>query len=98
MSDMRLIVAGAGGRMGRTLVKAIAETNGVVLAGAVDAPGSAVIGRDAGELAGLGANGVKVAADPAPLLAKADGLIDFTDSRRHGRARRASSRNRASST
>ena len=28
MSDMRLIVAGAGGRMGRTLVRAIAETPG----------------------------------------------------------------------
>ncbi|HEY5966025.1 MAG TPA: 4-hydroxy-tetrahydrodipicolinate reductase, partial [Xanthobacteraceae bacterium] len=54
MSDMRLIVAGAGGRMGRTLIKAIAETRGMTLAGAIDAPGSAVIGRDAGELAGLG--------------------------------------------
>jgi len=78
MSDMRLIVAGAGGRMGRTLVKAIADTDGAILAGAVDAPGSAVIGRDAGELAGLGVNGIKVTADPAPLLAKADGLVDFT--------------------
>ena len=78
MADMRLIVAGAGGRMGRTLVKAVAETKGLVLAGAVDAPGSAVIGRDSGELAGLGKNGIAVAADPAPLLANADGLIDFT--------------------
>jgi nucleoside-diphosphate-sugar epimerase len=34
MADMRLIVAGAGGRMGRTLVKAIAETKGLTLAGA----------------------------------------------------------------
>ena len=78
MADMRLIVAGAGGRMGRTLVKAIAETKGLTLAGAVDAPGSAVIGRDCGELAGLGANGIAVATDAAPLLASADGLIDFT--------------------
>jgi 4-hydroxy-tetrahydrodipicolinate reductase len=78
MSDMRLIVAGAGGRMGRTLVKAIADTDGVVLTGAVDAPGSAVIGRDAGELAGVGANGVKIAADVAPLLAQGDGLVNFT--------------------
>jgi 4-hydroxy-tetrahydrodipicolinate reductase len=78
MADMRLIVAGAGGRMGRTLIKAIIDTNGLALAGAVDAPGSAVIGRDAGELAGVGANGVKVTADPASLLANADGLIDFT--------------------
>src|SRR5204863_6863964 len=78
MSDMRLIVAGAGGRMGRTLVSAIAATDGVVLAGAIEAAGSAVIGRDAGELAGLGPNGVAVTAEFAPLLATADGLIDFT--------------------
>jgi len=78
MSEMRLIVAGAGGRMGRTLVRAIADTRGAILVGAVDAPGSAVLGRDAGELAGLGQNGVKVAADPAPLLDQADGLINFT--------------------
>src|SRR5262249_28855385 len=78
MSDMRLIVAGAGGRMGRTLIHAIAASKGVTLAGAVEAPGAAVIGRDAGELAGLGANRIKVAADLAPLLAQADGLLDFT--------------------
>ena len=78
MSDMRLIVAGAGGRMGRTLIKAIADTKGLTLAGAVEAKGSAVIGRDAGELAGLGKNGISVSDDPAPLLADADGLIDFT--------------------
>src|SRR5947208_190516 len=58
MSDLRLIVAGAGGRMGRTLVEAISDTEGAVLVGAVEAPGSAVIGRDAGELAGLGVDGI----------------------------------------
>ncbi|HEY1362265.1 MAG TPA: 4-hydroxy-tetrahydrodipicolinate reductase [Xanthobacteraceae bacterium] len=78
MAEMRLIVAGAGGRMGRTLLHAIAANRGVALAGAVDAPGSAVIGRDAGELAGLGHNGVTVTADVEPLLAAADALLDFT--------------------
>src|SRR5437773_1620014 len=78
MSDMRLIVAGAGGRMGRMLVHAIAATDGVMLAGAVEAAGSAVIGRDAGELAGLGRNNIAVGTDVAPLLEKSDGLIDFT--------------------
>jgi 4-hydroxy-tetrahydrodipicolinate reductase len=79
MSDMRLVVAGAAGRMGRTVIKAIAETDGVVLAGALDALGGPAIGQDAGELAGLGRNGVAVSADtPAALAAGADGVIDFT--------------------
>jgi len=78
MSDMRLIVAGAGGRMGHTLIHALAATQGAALAGAVEAAGSAVIGRDAGELAGLGKNGILVAADVEPLLDRADGLLDFT--------------------
>ena len=77
-SDMRLIIAGAGGRMGRTLIHAIGATKGVTLAGAVEAADSAVIGRDAGELAGLGPNGVKVASDVAPLLKAADGVIEFS--------------------
>ena len=78
MSDMRLIVAGAGGRMGRTLIHAIAATDGVTLAGAVEAPGAAVIGRDAGELAGIGRNGITVSTGIEPMLADADGLLDFT--------------------
>ncbi len=79
MSDMRLVIAGAGGRMGRTLIHAIAATKGVTLAGAVEAAGSAVIGRDAGELAGLGAERHQGRrAMSAPLLKAADGLIEFT--------------------
>jgi 4-hydroxy-tetrahydrodipicolinate reductase len=78
MSEMRLIVAGAGGRMGRTLIQALAATDGVMLAGAVEASGAAVMGRDSGELAGLGNNGIPIVAEVEPLLAHADGLIDFT--------------------
>jgi len=77
-SDMRVVIAGAGGRMGRTLIHAVAATKGLTLAGAVDAAGSAAIGRDAGELAGVGPNGIKVTSDVAPLLQRADGLIEFT--------------------
>jgi len=77
-SDMQVVIAGAGGRMGRTLIQAVAATKGLRLAGAVEAAGSAVLGRDAGELAGLGPNGIKVVSDAAPLLREADGLIEFT--------------------
>jgi len=78
MADMRLIVAGAGGRMGRVLVRTIAEVRGVVLAGALEAPGAAAIGHDAAELAGLPRSGIAVGADPAAVMAVADGLLDFT--------------------
>ena len=78
MADMRLIVAGAGGRMGRALTRVISETPGAVLAGALEAPGSELLGKDAGVLAGLPANGIKLSADLWTLSAEADGILDFT--------------------
>ncbi len=78
MAEMRVIVAGAGGRMGRTLVKAIAAHKELVLAGALEGAGSALIGQDAGALAGIGDNGIKLTSDAAQLIDKADALIDFT--------------------
>jgi 4-hydroxy-tetrahydrodipicolinate reductase len=78
MADMRLIVAGAGGRMGRALTRVISETPGAVLAGALEAPGSELLGKDSGALAGLPANGVALSADLWSLSANADGILDFT--------------------
>lgn len=78
MSDMRLIIMGAGGRMGRTLVKAMADAKGFALAGAVETAGSPLLGQDAGVLAGLTPNNIKLSADLKPLLANADAIIDFT--------------------
>ena len=78
MSEMRLIVAGAGGRMGRALTRVISETSGAVLTGALEAPGSPLLGKDAGVLAGLPENGVKLSADLWALSANADGILDFT--------------------
>jgi 4-hydroxy-tetrahydrodipicolinate reductase len=75
---MRLIVAGAGGRMGRTLVKAIAETPGLVLAGATEGEGSPLIGQDSGVLAGLPPNRVVVTSEVRPLALAADAILDFT--------------------
>jgi 4-hydroxy-tetrahydrodipicolinate reductase len=78
MSEMRLIVAGAGGRMGRALTRVISETEGAILAGALEAPGSELLGKDAGLLAGLPANGVELSADLWTMSANADGILDFT--------------------
>ncbi len=78
MTDMRLVVAGAGGRMGQTLIRLIAEEAGVTLAGAIEDRGSDAVGRDAGEAAGTTALGVVVTDDASAALLGADGLIDFT--------------------
>jgi 4-hydroxy-tetrahydrodipicolinate reductase len=78
MAEMRLIVAGAGGRMGRTLVKAIADSKEFTLAGALEDARSPLIGWDAGTLAGLGENGVKLVGDASQVIGGADGIVDFT--------------------
>ncbi len=78
MADMNLIVVGAAGRMGRMLVRLVAETPGVALAGAIERADATEIGQDSGTLAGFPANGIKVTTDPLPLFAKADGVLDFT--------------------
>jgi 4-hydroxy-tetrahydrodipicolinate reductase len=78
MSDMRLIVAGAGGRMGRTLIRAIGETPGLTLAGATESEGSPHVGQDSGVLAGLAPNRVVVISEVRPHALAADAIIDFT--------------------
>lgn len=78
MADMKLVVVGAGGRMGRTLIRIIAETPGAVLSGAIEREDSPHLGADSGELAGIGPNGIAISADTLPVFAKADGVLDFT--------------------
>jgi 4-hydroxy-tetrahydrodipicolinate reductase len=78
MSDMRLVVVGAAGRMGQALVRAIHRTPGVTLAAAIERGDSPALGHDAGLSAGLGPIGVPVTDDPLPAFANADGVVDFT--------------------
>ena len=78
MSEMRLVVVGAAGRMGRILIKAVAETQGCRLVGAIERSGSEALEHDAGLLAGIGLLDVNVTDDPLPVFAEADGVIDFT--------------------
>ena len=75
---MKLVVVGAEGRMGRMLIRAVAEAEGCTLTGAVEREGSPALGKDAGTLAGVGDLGVPVGDDPLPLFAAADGVLDFT--------------------
>jgi len=75
---MKLVVVGAGGRMGGALIRAILSSPDLTLSAAVERAGSSVLGRDAGTLAGLPDTGVKVTADPLPAFAGAEGVLDFT--------------------
>lgn len=79
MADLRtVVVAGAGGRMGRANVAMVAQTEGLKLTGALDREDSDAIGKDAGVLAGLEPLGVLVTADTDAALKGADVIIDFT--------------------
>jgi 4-hydroxy-tetrahydrodipicolinate reductase len=78
MSDIRIVVAGASGRMGRTLVRVITETKGCELAGAFETPGHPDLGQDVGTLAGLKPLDIRLEDDPLPLIAKAQAVVDFT--------------------
>lgn len=77
-SGMKLVVTGAGGRMGQTLIRLIAGMEGVQLHAAIEREGSPLIGRDAGEIAGAGTLGVAVTSDPLAAFLNAEGVIDFT--------------------
>jgi 4-hydroxy-tetrahydrodipicolinate reductase len=78
MTEMRLVVVGAAGRMGRSLVKMIHETDGCRLVGAIEREGSLALGQDAGLLAGCGDAKVPITDDPLAVFAQADGVLDFT--------------------
>jgi 4-hydroxy-tetrahydrodipicolinate reductase len=78
MSEIGLVVVGAGGRMGQTLLRTVSSVPGARVVGAIERAGSPVLGKDAGEVAGLGTLGVTITDDPLPVFAKADGVLDFT--------------------
>ena len=77
-SQIKVAIAGASGRMGQELIRSFGRHPLLKLVGAWDREGSGVVGRDAGELAGLGTNGVVVVSDPGTAMEPADVAIDFT--------------------
>jgi 4-hydroxy-tetrahydrodipicolinate reductase len=82
MSDaqrkLRLAVPGAAGKMGRMILKVIAETPSTELVAAIERPVSSTLGQDAGVVAGLGPLGVAIRSDLDAALGNADVVIDFT--------------------
>lgn len=77
-ADIKIAVTGAGGRMGRTLIRLIDETAGLALSGGIEAEGSAHLGADLGTLAGLAPLGLAATADALSVIKDADALVDFS--------------------
>ena len=78
METLRIGIVGCAGRMGRTLIEAVAAHKGCALAGGSEAPESPALGQDLGLLAGLETLGTSVCADPIEVFAAAHAVIDFT--------------------
>lgn len=74
----RIAVCGAAGRMGKAILEVCAQTEGVKATAAIEQAGSPKLGMDAGEVAGMGTNGVHIVADLSSVLDHFDVLIDFT--------------------
>lgn len=75
---LKVVVAGAAGRMGRMLVNLIGKADDMVLSGALEIPGNPLLGSDAGAVAGCGVSGVMLTDDPAVALDGADVMINFS--------------------
>jgi len=78
MNPIRTTVAGASGRMGRTLIRALAEAEDMRLVFALERPGHTELGKDAGALAGVAHAGIVLTDDTLAALAGSDAVLDFT--------------------
>lgn len=81
MSEMRMAVMGAAGRMGRALLRAVHDSPQCTLAGGTEMENSPLLGTDLGELIGVGELGVSVTADPLELFTRCEAILDFTSPR-----------------
>lgn len=75
---VNIAIVGAAGRMGRILIEACVEAEGAQLSVATEHPDSSLIGSDAGEIAGVGKNGVIISSSLDDAANDFDVLIDFT--------------------
>ncbi|HET9846487.1 MAG TPA: 4-hydroxy-tetrahydrodipicolinate reductase [Nitrospira sp.] len=75
---IKVIVAGAAGRMGSRLIALLKDSTALALAGAIESHGHHALGEDAGEAAGSGKTGMLITDDLAGLLEKGEVVIDFS--------------------
>ena len=77
-SMIKVIIAGAAGRMGTRLVTLLKESTTLTLAGAIEGKGHQALGADAGEIAGCGKAGIRITEDLTALLKEGEVVIDFS--------------------
>lgn len=75
---IRVVVTGAGGKMGSRIISLISEMSDIAVVGAVEAAGHPIVGRDVGQGLGLGKTGVLVCDKLINCVEQADVVIDFT--------------------
>jgi len=75
---VRVIVAGAAGRMGQRIIHMVHAHPGLRLSGAFERPGNPAIGKDAGVVSGVGEIGVMISEGLASVIDRGEVLIDFT--------------------
>ena len=78
MADMKIGIIGAGGRMGQACIRQVTDTEGCGVVAACDIAGSALIGQDAGNIAGVERLGVAVSDNAGAVIAASDAIIEFT--------------------
>ncbi len=75
---IRIAVTGAAGRMGRAIIAAVEANPATSFSGALEKEDSAYLGKDAGEMAGVGKSGIRITDNPEKAFKKADAIIDFS--------------------
>jgi 4-hydroxy-tetrahydrodipicolinate reductase len=75
---IKVIVAGAAGRMGCRLVALVKDSTALALVGAIEHKGHHALGDDAGETAGSGRAGVSITDDLSALLDRGEVVVDFS--------------------
>ncbi len=75
---IKAIVCGVGGRMAGRMVHLIRETEDIQVVGGVERTDHPAIGKDLGEVVGLGQLGIQVSADLEQIIDQGDVVVDFT--------------------
>ena len=75
---IKVVVAGAAGRMGCRLVSLVRDSTALMLVGALEGKGHPALGEDAGEFAGSGRAGIPITDDLSALMERGEVVIDFS--------------------